>query len=240
MSIARWLLSGVLLALAAQVGADDSPRYFKGGAGTDMAAFVTENCVACHAVKPVGDGPRHSAATRAESGPPLYYVGDKYREEWLREWLQAPERIRPAGYYPSANVRASPEGDAIDETSLVSHPILDAELAEEVAGYLMTLTPYADRLAQEEYEPASVPLRMARLDFRRFKGCVACHQDVKGEGGVSGPELYSAWSRLQPQFIVSFVRSPGQWNPDTMMPVLEMNDAAIHRLANYLKTIAEE
>ena len=239
MSIARWLFIGALLVLGAPAGADGSPRYFKGGAGTDMAAFVKENCLACHAVKP-GDGPSHSAATRAELGPPLYYAGDKYREEWLREWLQGPERIRPAGYYPPAHVRATPEGDVIDEASLVSHPVLDATLAEEVAGYLMTLTFYADRLAEEDYEPATVPLRMARLDFRRFKGCVACHKDVEGEGGVSGPELYSAWRRLQPEFIVSFVRSPGQWNSDTMMPVLEMNDAAIHRLANYLKTIAEE
>lgn len=240
MAIARWLLCGALFALVAQAGADDSPRYAKDGAGADMAAFVTENCVACHAVEPAGDGPRHSAATRVQSGPPLYYSGDKYREDWLREWLQAPERIRPAGYYPPAHVQATPEGDVIDEATLVSHPVLDAKLAEEVAGYLMTLTPFADRLAEEDYEPATVPLRMARLDFRRFKGCVACHQDVKGEGGVSGPELYSAWSRLQPEFIVSFVRSPGRWNPDTMMPVLEMNDAAIHKLANYLKTIAEE
>lgn len=240
MPITRWLPFCVLAALAVQAGADDAPRYFESGAGTDVAAFVTENCVACHTVKPSGNGPRSSASSPAQSGPPLYYAGDKYREEWLREWLEEPERIRPAGYYPPAHVRATPDGDVIDETSLVTHPVLDAELAKEVAGFLMTLTPYAERLAEEDYEPASVPLRMGQLDFRRFKGCVACHEDVQGEGGVSGPELYSAWSRLQPEFIVSFVRSPGEWHPDTMMPVLEMNDAAIHKLVNYLKTIAEE
>ncbi len=240
MPIIRWLPFCVLAALAAQAGADDAPRYFESGAGTDVAAFVTENCVACHTVKPSGNGPRSSASSPVQSGPPLYYAGDKYRQEWLRDWLQAPERIRPAGHYPPAHIQTTPDGDVIDEASLVTHPALDAELAEEVAGFLMTLTPYAERLAEEDYEPGSVSLRMGQMDFRRFKGCVACHEDVQGEGGKSGPELHSAWRRLQPEFIVSFVRSPVQWNQDTMMPALEMNDAAIHKLVDYLKTIAEE
>lgn len=236
MPIARMILLGALLALVSQSGADDSPRYFKDAAGSDIAAFVAENCLSCHAARPA-EGAAPPAGT---GGPPLHYAGDKYRAQWLREWLQSPKRIRPAGYYPPAHTRASPDGDEVDESSLVSHPILDAELAGTVAAYLEGLTPYADRLAGEDYEPGSVPLRMGRLDFRRFKGCIACHQDAAGDGGISGPELHTAWKRLRPEFIVSFVRSPGLWTPDTMMPVLEMNDGAIHKLANYLKIIAEE
>ena len=32
---------------------------------------------------------------------------------------------------------------------------------------------------------------MAALNFSKFKGCIACHQDEEGNGGRSGPELYS-------------------------------------------------
>ena len=42
--------------------------------------------------------------------------------------------------------------------------------------------------------------------------CIGCHQDEPGYGGVSGPELYTAWERLQPSFIASWT-SAGTYTP---------------------------
>lgn len=239
MSLNRICLSTLLFLLATLAGADDTPRHTAGESGVNGAEFIAQKCAGCHAVTP-GEGTAGIEERAKRSGPPLYYAGNKYREDWLRRWLQAPTRIYPSGFFPPNHVRTTSEGDVVDEASLVTHPVLGPEDAEAVTGYLMELKPFEARLAAESYEPGTVPLRMGQLDFRRFKGCNACHQDVPEEGGVSGPELHTAWMRLNPDFIVSFIRDPTLWNPDTMMPVLEMNDTAIQKLANYLNTIAEE
>ena len=59
-------------------------------------------------------------------------------------------------------------------------------------------------------------------------------------GGVSGPELYTAWDRLKPAFVASYIADPVAWDPHTLMPGGDLNDAAVAKLANYLKAIVEE
>lgn len=209
-------------------------------AGGDTAAFVEENCGGCHALeKP--DYESMTLADRAErGGPPLYYAGNKFRAEWLEKWLQEPERIRPAGDYPPAHIETTADGDRIDTDSLEPHPGLDAERAKAVADYLMTLTPYDDRLAEVSYEPGNISWRMGQMTFGRFNNCIACHQDEPDFGGVSGPKLYNAWDRLQPKFIASYIEDPTAWDPHTLMPAADLNDEVIGKLADYLKVIAEE
>ncbi len=209
-------------------------------AGADAAAFVAESCAGCHALeRPNYDA--MSLSDRAErGGPPLYYAGNKFQGEWLERWLQSPERIRPAGDYPPAHVETTDDGDQIDTASLDAHPSLGAERAATVADYLMTLRPYDDRLAAVNYEPGNISWRMGQMAFGKFNNCIACHQDEPGYGGVSGPELYTAWDRLQPAFIASYIEDPTVWDPHTLMPADDLNEAAIAKLANYLKVLAEE
>lgn len=201
-------------------------------------AVLWQQCAACHAIEPPADT---DPVARLEAvAPPLYYAGNKYREPWLVEWLQAPTEISPAGYVPVNNVVPGPDGDVIDHERQPVHPVLEAEDAHEVAEALMRLRPYDDLLAQESYEPGTVALRMGTMDFRRFKGCIACHQDRPGAGGVSGPELHGAWTRLKPEYLVSYIRDPKAWDPLATMPNPGLNESAVHRLVHYLHTLGEE
>ena len=203
----------------------------------DIAEAVATDCGACHQLT----GP---AATELQSlpdrgGPPLFYAGNKFREDWLVTWLQDPTRIRPAGDYPPAHVVTGSGGDEIDEETLVDHPALPAETALEVATYLMTLTPHDQLIAAEDYTPQNIPETLGAMDFVKFKGCAACHRDTPELGGVSGPELYTAWARLQPEYIVSYIRNPIAWEPLSLMPNKHLQTEAIHKLANYLRVISE-
>lgn len=205
----------------------------------DGAALVEENCAGCHALTPAGENA--GIAERGQrAAPPLHYAGNKFRETWLVAWLQQPARIRPAGYYPPDHVTVTDDGDVIDESSLPDHPVLGADDAVAATAYLMTLRAGDALIDADSYEPGTVALRMGMMDFRRFKGCNACHQDAVDDGGLSGPMLYDAWNRLQPAFMSSYIQDPTAWDPHSLMPVPNMNEAAVHKLVHYLKAIGEQ
>lgn len=175
------------------------------------------------------------------SAPPLFYAGNKYRRQWLQEWLETPYRLRPAGGFFADHVVTIDGVDSIDTASLESHMAVDSETAAELSDWLMSLTPKDELLAESgDYQPGSVSPRMGAMDFVKFKGCGGCHRDTPEYGGLSGPELYTAWQRLQPQFIVSYIKNPRAWNENSAMPNRALNDGQIHKLADYLKTLTEE
>jgi len=99
--------------------------------GADGEGFLTERCGSCHQLDPPAD-PSLAARTQRK-GPPLFYAGNKFRQDWLVSWLQKPSRIRPAGDYPPANIVAGEKGDRLDETSFEDHPALSAADAERAA-----------------------------------------------------------------------------------------------------------
>lgn len=204
----------------------------------DGAEMAASNCGQCHALeKPAAINIEERLQRKA---PPLYFAGNKYRQEWLVQWLQEPERIHPAGYYPLVAIEATADGDVVATEELQQHQSLNAADATAVADYLMTLKPYDELLASDNYSPGTVSARMGQMDFRKFKGCNACHQDASGEGGLSGPVLHNAWQRLQPNFISSFIQDPTAWDPAAMMPVPQMTESAVHKLVHYLHVIGGE
>jgi cytochrome c2 len=205
----------------------------------DGAGLVEKECAGCHALTPP-DYESLDLAERAErKGPPLHYAGNKFNKEWLVEWLQHPERIRPGGVFAPAHAMSTPEGDVIDPETLVEHPALAAADAESAAEYLMSLRPFDEIFAAPAYEPGTIALRLGQMNFSKFKGCDSCHRDAPDFGGVSGPELYTAWARLQPAFISAYISDPAAWDPHTMMPRAALPPEEVHKLANYLKALSE-
>lgn len=197
-------------------------------------------CADCHAFEQVNYEQQTITERIERKAPPLFYAGNKFRRDWLVTWLQDPQRIRPAGYSPILHVVSGSNGDVVDEKTLPQHLKLNQQEAEAVADFLMTLTPYTSRLQESDYQPGDISWRMGNLNFGKFNGCDACHRDAPDYGGLSGPELYTAWQRLQPQFIASFIADPVAWDPHTLMPKNELNPAAVKKLADYLKVNGEE
>lgn len=202
------------------------------------ASLVQQKCASCHALSQPEEADIEARASRR--APPLHYAGDKFRRDWLVAWLQSPNRIRPAGTYPPAHIKSTEEGDAIEKGSFADHIALDQASAEQAADYLMSLRPFERRLEDVDYEGGSIAWRLGQMNFVKFNNCVGCHQDEPGYGGVSGPELYTAWDRLKPSFIFSYISDPVAWDRNTLMPGGALNDTAVEKLANYLKAVAED
>lgn len=208
------------------------------GASDGGKSLVESRCAACHALAEPQQATLEERLTR--KGAPLYYAADKYRADWLVQWLQAPTRIWPAGIFYGNHLRSTADGDDIDPATLVEHPVLSAEEARAAADYLMTLSAKADLVAKVDYTPKPISKRMGMLNFGKFKGCSSCHSDEPGYGGVSGPELHTAYNRLQAEFLFSYIQNPQAWEPHSLMPNQHLKEDEVQKLVDYLKVIAEE
>lgn len=192
-----------------------------------------ESCQTCHQLD------RDDEANK--TAPPLFYAGNKFQSEWLLQWLQSPTRIRPAGDFYANHVETVDGVDSVDVDSLQVHTAVDSTTAQELTDWLMELKPYDELLtAASDYVPGSISPRLGAMDFVKFKGCGGCHRDTPEYGGLSAPELYTAWQRLQPAFIVSYTKDPRAWDKHSAMPNRGLNDGQVYKLANYLKILVED
>jgi len=181
-------------------------------AADEGSAILTQRCAGCHNL--TGPAPHTLKELWARKAPDLFYAGNKYRDEWLRAWLQKPTRIRVAGEFYADHIRSGEKSDEVDPATLEPHLALSAADADTVTQALMRLKPHAELIAAEKIEP--------------------------GLGGASGPELYTAGRRLQPAFIASYIRSPQAWDPKIWMPNKRVSDSNIQKLVHYLAELAKE
>lgn len=209
-------------------------------AGEGRQIFENQ-CVSCHAVNAPARSADHLERIWQRKGPDLYHAGDKFREAWLAAWLQAPTPIRPGGVMYSRHLTAGEEGDQIDIAAVEQHPTLDAAAAASVAEHLTSL--HAPEGYLEDIEigtPSRMDAKMGRLFFKKLRGCAACHQDGAGEGGRSGPQLYTAGKRLTPEYVYSYMKNPQKFDPGVWMPDLGLNETDLKRLTAYVLSLSEE
>jgi cytochrome c2 len=197
---------------------------------------VLQECSSCHAITKPADA--SLARVWERKGPDLYYAGVKFNREWLATWLQNPTTIRPGGVMYSKVVKASTDksADAIDASLLTAHVKLSKDDAEAVTTELMKLGTDLDLVQKGSFknEPSGP---MASMLFSKLRGCSSCHSAAVGTGGQSGPELYDAGSRLQPDFVVAYINDPQKFDPHVWMPKLDLTAADVQKLAGYLTTL---
>jgi hypothetical protein len=201
--------------------------------------LVSAQCDSCHALTPPVSNELSAMDWQSKKGPDLFYAGNKYRPEWLRAWLLEPKRIRPAGLHPYLHVMAVDGVDQIDESTLAAHPVVEPAQVDELVDVLMTYA-WGQKLLISDMKPAAIPRPLAELNFIKFKGCASCHRISETFGGVSGPELYTAWQRLQPAFLWSYIANPQAWDPVAPMPGYDLPPVEVGKLTAYLRLLAEE
>ncbi len=189
------------------------------------ALFEKNGCASCHAR--TGPEARIPVPERNRiKGPALWYAGSKFKPGFLAGWIENPQPFRGVvfgtmkrGKYP--------------------HPALPGEEANKVAAYLESLT---DPEMPTGMVPAwkKIPrrvLRRARILFQKKQPCYSCHMvSIRKTvyrtrievGGYSAPHFRAAGRRLNPDFIVAFLRKPHRYNPNGRMPVY--GDKAFTRL----------
>ncbi len=204
----------------------------------DGEAMLSSQCASCHNL--TGPAPATLQALRERKGPDLFYAGNKYKAQWMVQWLQKPQRIRPAGMFYVNHVKDGAEGDAIDDGGLTAHPALAAAAAQAVTDALMQRKARDDLIRAGAYTPGTLSKSMGEMLFDKFRGCLACHEIEPGYGGLSGPEVYTAAARLQEDYIVSYLRDPQAWDPKIFMPNRHLSDSDLQKFVHYFRALGQE
>ncbi len=158
------------------------------------------NCVGCHSVDGVG-GDMVALLGEPSLGPPLLTPeGSRVRPEWLREFLHQPTTIRPW-----LAVRMPTFGLSDDDVEMVGN-------------YFRAIAPENPTAA-----PASAsPTPAAGRELFDLLKCQQCHVLGTLPAGQPpanlAPDLRLARSRLQPEWILAWLRNPSAVLPGTRMP----------------------
>jgi mono/diheme cytochrome c family protein len=165
------------------------------------------NCVGCHIIEGRGGAIRARYKDSPTMAPPILNgEGAKVQPNWLFGFLQQPVTLRPW-----LEVRMPTFGLSDEET---------AELVEYFLAQESMKIPYVHvdqaSLSAENVEAGRL---LATADYFN---CFSCHQQGarKPEGPREGwaPDLAMAKRRLNPEWIVRWLRNPQALQPGTKMP----------------------
>ena len=239
--IKRLLFLLVITLLASSVSAS---------ADEDGKAILQQRCVECHDLK--GPAPTTIRELWERDAPDLFYAGNKFRREWLVEWLQKPVRIRPAGVNYLRAINSTPQHqtkkngrqyDVLWGAVLkpLRHETLTSDEANAVADALMQLKPHDDLVAGRVLDTSMpITLDQGEILIDKVYGCQSCHQIEPGYGGYTGAELYTAGRRLQPAFMLSYIERPKNWDPKIWMPNVHVKPEDLQKIVNYLVLLSKE
>lgn len=193
------------LAISVSIGAAMLLMFAAPGFAAGDAVFKDKNCNSCHYT--TGPAQEKSIADQlAKKGPELWYAGSKFQKDWLVAWLQDPKPIRELKY------------NSLSEKNAGDHPKLSAGEAGEVGGFLMGLT--SDLVTAGTIKAKYSP--KAKLIFTKKMPCSGCHKypDKRGNisGGLSGPTLVGASTRLNPDWIYAYLANTTTFKPFRDMP----------------------
>lgn len=220
------------------------------GAGELGAKILKNRCATCHNL--TGPAPRTIRDLWKRDAPDLFYAGNKFQREWLVEWLQKPVRIRPAGvnYLRTINSAPAPmEGEKPKEYDVLygavlrplQHLSLKPAEAEDTADTLLELKAGADNLVGMVLDKRKqVSLDEGEVLFDKIYGCLSCHQIEPNYGGFTGPEVYTAGRRLTPEFMLSYITRPRNWDPKIWMPNGNVKPDDLQKIVNYLILLSGE
>lgn len=204
-----------VLALLALSGCASAPPVSTAESRADVeggrALFESKGCGGCHSIEPPA-GPLTIADVLATSAPELWYSGAKFKDGFLKSWLALPTPIRPMEY------------NSLTEKNQGAHVALDSIEASAAAAFLMSLEPGGPPEkppVPADFSPAKSDLLGRRL-FNYDGACYGCHLVMTPRGlrvgGLSGPSLIGAGSRLRADWIYAYLSGPSVSGSPRAMP----------------------
>jgi mono/diheme cytochrome c family protein len=196
--------------------------------------LAQSNCVGCHRLQDI--------ARPAMLGPDLTNIGAKVSRAWIYKWLKEPRTLTDA----DGNVTVNGYDNG-EEPRMPHFELTEVEL-RALSGYLSSLHPapatrYAvnpQMLAVLEKQPDLSSQGETR--FRQMF-CSTCHSlavtrggETKLIGGDIGPELTRVGSKVNPDWLVAWLRNPQGYLPRSTMPRYNWSDEDLYKVTKYVTT----
>ncbi len=193
---------------------------------------LAEKCASCHKMK--GPAAKTIAEIFKRKAPDLFYAGSKFNKDWLVAYIQNPTLIRPAGTVYTNYLKLDGDQDVIGDLPKCAAK-LSAGDAAAVADYLMTLKDSSMKTGVVKLGKFS-KAKAKRLMWKK-EACNACHAFPKKGGGPSCPTFVGIGSRLNPDWVYSFVKDPQRWDPKVWMAKSDLTETDLQLIANYLASL---
>lgn len=192
------------------------------------------NCQGCHKLPGI-EAP-------VMRGPDLSSIGTKVSREWIYKWLKEPRTITDK----DGNVTVNGY-ETEDEPRMPKFRLTEAELVGLTA-YLSAQKAMA--LPAYKISPAVVAswsknpelASQGELRFRQMF-CSTCHSlavtragETKLIGGDIGPELTKVGSKVNPDWLIAWLRDPESYLPHTRMPRYGWSDEDLYKVTQYITT----
>jgi mono/diheme cytochrome c family protein len=194
--------------------------------------LVEFDCVGCH---------RLQGITRPEMlAPDLTNIGTKVTREWLYKWLKEPRTILD----DSGNTLVN--GVETEEEPRMPKFRLNEPELRGLSAYLSSLR--SQSVAPYKFEPRVVAAWEKKPDLVdegevRFRQmfCTTCHAlavtragETKLIGGDIGPELTKVGSKVNPDWLVAWLRDPQGYLPHAQMPRYQWSDEDLYKVTHYI------
>lgn len=192
------------------------------------------NCAGCHRLQGI--------ERPAMLGPDLSNVGNKLSRQWIYKWLKEPHtRVDSSGNIVVDGYET--EG----EPRMPQFRLTDQEI-KALSSYLETLK--SRPLEPYKFDPRVVASLQKSPDLAdqgevRFRQmfCTTCHSlavtrgdEIKLIGGDIGPELTKVGSKVNPDWLIAWLRNPQSDLPHALMPRYGWSDEDLYRVARYINT----
>ncbi len=142
-------------------------------------------------------------------GPSLRRIASKVDPSWLVRWVKQPKNYLPETRMPYFG------------------------LSDE---HTLALSAYLWNVSEKDYQVAE---KFQGGDTAKGKklfetvGCQACHK-VKGNGELFGPNLTRIGQKVNPDWLVSWIKNPDEYNHESVMPNLRLTLEQASDIAAYL------
>lgn len=179
-------------------------------------------CYACHKIA----GWEH----RRKPGPSLLKVASKVDKEWLKNWVWSPKSFNQHSKMPTFFMQPNNSKPEFAKKNMAE--------VNAIAEYIFEKSkPYSPN---EKYHPGNAANGKKLISEI---GCLACHgvegleEQSKKIGAYAGPYLTGSGTKLQPDWLVSWIKKPWHYQEDTIMPSLRLTDPEANDIATYLLSL---
>jgi len=175
-------------------------------------------------------------------GPDLSNVGNKLTRQWIYKWLKEPHTVVDS----SGNTVV--DGYEMEEEPRMPQFRLTDQEIKALSAYLTTLkgqpiVPFKfDQSVVASLQKTADLADQGEVRFRQMF-CTTCHSlavtqgdETKLIGGDIGPELTKIGSKVNPDWLIAWLRDPQGYLPHALMPRYRWSDQDLYKVTQYINT----
>jgi cytochrome c2 len=198
---------------------------FVGGAkiyNAGVRGMEKYGCYGCHKM----DGWEHKRPV----GPPLNKVSSKFSKEWFKNWVWAPKSFNEHARMPQFFAQTNNSKPEFMKKNIAEVNAIAEFIYENDKGYKPFATHKSGNLERGK-------------ELIKEVGCMSCHgvegyeQESRAIGANAAPYLSGTGSKVNKDWLVSWLLKPSHYNPKTIMPSFRLTKSEADDIATYLLSL---